>query len=91
MDPPIVLPGPTEALEVDVATIVTVGVGIAKNMGAIGTDNTVTSAIITVMIGIMIGVMMTAVETAEMTAGVITIFAMEMTTVVVYIWDIPTT
>ena len=43
MDPPIVLNGPTEAVEVYVATIVTVGVGIAKTMDAIRMDKNVTA------------------------------------------------
>ena len=89
VDTPIVLPKPTNAVEVDVATIVTVGVGIAMIMDAIGTDKTVTAAIVTAIIGIMAGVMMTAMETVGMTAGVIATVAMEMATVVVYTGDIP--
>ena len=90
-DPPIVLPGPTEAVEVEVTTIVTVGVRIAKTMDAIGTDETVTAAIITAIIGIMPGVMMTIVAAAGMTAGVIKIVATEMETVAVDIRDMTTT
>ena len=56
--PPIVIPVPKEAVEVDVATIVTVEVGIAKTMDAIGTNETVTTEIITAIIGIMVGAMM---------------------------------
>ena len=47
-------------MEVDVATNVTVGVGIAMIMDAIGTDETVTAVIITTIVGTMTGVTMTA-------------------------------
>ena len=60
VDHTIFLPGPTEDVEVDVATNVTVGVGIAMIMGAIGTDETVTAVIITTIVGTMTGVTMTA-------------------------------
>ena len=62
---PIVLPRPTEAVEVDVATMVIVGDKISMIMDAIGTDETVTAEIITVIIEMMAGIMMTAVETAQ--------------------------
>ena len=91
MGPPIFIPRPTEAVEVDVETIVTVWVGIAMIMDVIGTDNTVTAAIITAIIRIMSGVMMTAVATARMTAGVITTVAMEMATVMVDMGGMPIT
>ena len=91
VDPPIVLTVPTEAVEVNVATIMTVGVRIATSMDTIGIDKTVTAEIITVIIGIMEGVMMTAVETAGMNAGVITAVAMEMVTAVVDMGDMPIT
>ena len=60
-------------------------------MDAIGTDETVTAAIITAIIGIMAGVMMTDVATAGMNAGVITTVAMEMSTAVADMGDMPTT
>ena len=89
VDPPIVLTGTTDAVEVDVAKIVTVGVRISMVMDAIGMDETATTAIITAIIGIMAGIMMAAVETSGMTSGVITTFAMEMETVMVDMGDIP--
>ena len=76
MDPPIVLPEPTEAVEVDVETIVTVGVKITMIMDAINMDDTVIAAVITAIIGIMTGIMMNAVAMVGMTAGVITAVAM---------------
>ena len=76
MDPPIVLPEPTEAVEVDVETIVTVGVKITMIMDAIKMDDTVIAAVITAIIGIMTGIMMNAVAMVGMTAGVITAVAM---------------
>ena len=91
MDPPIFLPGPTQAVEVDVALIVTVGVKIAMVMDAIGTEKTVTAEIITAIIWIMAGFMMTAMTTAGMTVGVITTVAIEIATVVVDMWDMPIT
>ena len=84
-------PGPTEAVELGVATIVTAGVGIAKTVDTLGTDETITAAIITAIIWIMAGVMMTAVATAGMTTEVIKIFAMEVATAVVDIGDMPIT
>ena len=89
VDPPIVLTGTTDAVEVDVEKIVTVGVRISMVMDAIGMDETATTAIITAIIGIMAGIMMAAVETSGMTSGVITTFAMEMETVMVDMGDIP--
>ena len=74
----------------DVEKSVTVEFGIAKIMDAIGTDETVNAAIITKIIRIMASVMMIDVETAGMTAGVITIDAMEMETDVADIGDMPT-
>ena len=91
MDPTIFLPRPTEALEVNMTTIVTVGVGIAIIMDAIGTDETVSAEMITAIIGVMEGVMMTAVATSGMTTGVIKTVTTEMATVVVYMGDIPIT
>ena len=91
VDPPIFLPGPTQAVEVDVALIVTVGVKIAMVMDAIGTEKTVTAEIITAIIWIMAGFMMTAMTTAGMTVGVITTVAIEIATVVVDMWDMPIT
>ena len=91
VNPPIVFPGPTEAVELGVATIVTAGVGIAKTVDTLGTDETITAAIITAIIWIMAGVMMTAVATAGMTTEVIKIFAMEVATAVVDIGDMPIT
>ena len=76
VDPPIVLPEPTEAVEVDVETIVTVGVKITMIMDAINMDDTVIAAVITAIIGIMTGIMMNAVAMVGMTAGVITAVAM---------------
>ena len=67
MYPPVILPRPTEVVEVDVATIVTMGVWIAKTMDVIGADKIITAAIITAIIRIMAVVMMTAVPTAEIT------------------------
>ena len=69
----------------------TVGVGIAMIMGAIGTDKTVTAEIIAAIIRIMEGIIMTAVETAGMTVGVITTVAMEMATALVDMGEIPIT
>ena len=60
----------------EVATIVTVGVGIAKTMDTIDTESTVTAAIFTAIVGIMAGIIMIAVAIAGMTSGVITIVAM---------------
>ena len=90
MDPHIILPEPTDDVEVEMATIVTMGVGIDKTMDATGTDETVNSAITNARIGIMAGVMTTAVATEGMTTGVIKIVATEMETVAVDIRDMTT-
>ena len=91
VDPPIFLPGPTEAVKVDVEAILTMGVRISIIMDMICTYDTVTAAIITAIIGIMAGVMMNSVAIAGMNAGVITRVAMEMATAVVDMGDIPIT
>ena len=87
----MILPEPTEDVAVDTATIVTMGVGIAKTMDATGTDETLNTAIINAIIGIMTGVMTTAMATEGMTARVIKIIATEMETVAVDIRDMTTT
>ena len=76
MDPTIVLPRPTEAVGVDVATILTVGVGISNTMVEIRRDETVTAEIIATIIRIVAGFMMIIVATAGMTAGFVTVVAM---------------
>ena len=63
-------------MDMDVATIVTVGVVIPNTMYAIRMDETVTAEIIAAIIGIVAGVVMTALAAAGMNAGVITIVTM---------------
>ena len=63
-------------MEVEVATIMTVGVEISNTTDAIGTDKIITAEFITMIIGIMAVVMVTAVGTAGMNLGVITIGSM---------------